>query len=193
VPGFEIPKKEALKRQNGKINYITTNKRIQKQGYNSMTNKDKNKELKLKDAVQLYRKEEKAPTNSYNWYRESAHQEGRVRISSTNVPAYKKKGIWYVNAKEFAKAIKHHRESVKHLKQVTADYDKGIIYGKNGETTRTEWGGYTIHGNFRFVWSDCERYRKKSDGHWCCNKCNLPAERDYPLSKVYCSKCGASL
>ena len=39
-----------------------------------MTMEEKTKELKLRDAVQLYRKEEKAPSNSYEWYRKSAQQ-----------------------------------------------------------------------------------------------------------------------
>ncbi len=167
--------------------------------------------LKLRDAVQLYRNEEKAPSNSYEWYRKSAQQYGKVSIGETHVPTYKQDGIWYIDGKEFAKAIKRHHEAIKHLKQVTTDYAKGIIHGKNGNIIHTKWGGYEIHGNFRFVWSDYELNRKKSYGAWYCNKCNVPAEtehnkeechlcrdwngcgRDCTLSRVYCPKCRASL
>lgn len=167
--------------------------------------------IKLKDAVELYKQEERSPSNSYEWYRKSAQQYGRVSIGDTDVPAYKQRGIWYLDDKKFAEAIKRHREAIKHLKQVTADYAKGIIYGKDGDVVYTEWGGYEIRGGFRFVWSDYERARMRSDGTWYCNRCNIPAEtehdkeechlcrdwngcgRDCTLSKVYCPKCGESL
>ena len=176
-----------------------------------MIMEEKSKELKLRDAVQFYRNEEHAPSNSYDWYRKSAQQHRRVSIGETDVPAYKHKGIWHVDGKKFAEAIKRHREAIKRLKQVTADYAKGIIHGKDGDVVYTEWGGYEIHKDFRFVWSDYERVRKKSYGTWYCNKCNIPAEtdhnkkechlcsdwngcgRDCTLSKVYCPKCGKSI
>lgn len=176
-----------------------------------MIMKEKSKELKLRDAVQFYRDEEHAPSNSYDWYRKSAQRYGRVSIGGTDVPTYKHKGIWYVDGKFFAEAIKRHREAIKHLKQVTADYARGIIHGKDGDVVYTEWGGYEIHGDFRFVWSYYERARKRSYGTWYCNRCNIPAEtehnkeerylcsdwnccgRDCTLSRVYYLKCGTSL
>lgn len=145
------------------------------------------KKIKLKDAVELYKQEERAPSNSYEWYRKSAQQSGRVSIGDTDVPAYKQKGIWYVNDKKFTEAIKRHREAIKHLKQVTADYAKGIIHGKDGKVVHTEGGGYEIRGKFRFVWSDYERARMKSDGTWYCNKCNIPAKTEH--NKEECHLC----
>jgi hypothetical protein len=176
-----------------------------------MTIEEKLKGLKLKDAVQLYRIEERTPSNSYEWYRKSAQHSGRISIGETNVSAYKEMGVWYVDRNEFAKAINQYRDSIKHLKEITADYAKGIIHGKNGDIISTEWGGYAIRGIFRFVWSDYERIKEGSSGTWYCNKCNIPAEtehkkeechlcsdwngcgRDCTLSRVYCSRCGASL
>lgn len=168
-----------------------------------------NKELKLKEAINLYSKEESTPSNSYEWYRKSAQQEGRVLIGNFNVPVYKKKGSWYVNKKEFDKAILQHNEKIKLKKQVTLDHANGIIHGKDGDIIDMEWGGYQIRRDFRFEWSDYERYRNKSDGTWYCNKCNIPAEtehdkeechlcrdwngcgKDCTLSKVYCFECRA--
>lgn len=165
--------------------------------------------VKLKDALELYKKEERAPSNSYEWYRKSAQERGIVPIGDMDVPVYKE-GIWYVEDKKFAEAIKQHRETIKHLKQVTADYAKGIIHGKDRDVVSTEWGGYTIRRNFRFVWSDYERFHQKSYGTWYCNKCNTPSEtehnkeachlcsdwngcgKDCTLSKVYCPNCGKS-
>ena len=94
-------------------------------------------------------------------------------------------------------------------KDVTEDYSKGIVYGKNGEVVRTEGGGYKIQRDFRFVWSDYEIAKMRNDGTWYCNKCNIRAgtehnkeechscrdwngcRRDCTLSKVYCPKCGS--
>jgi len=96
--------------------------------------------MKLKDAVELFRKEERAPVNSYEWYRKQAHESGTVSIDGANVPAYKYKGSWHIDDERVDEAIKKHREAVEHLKQVTSDYDKGIIHGKNGDTISTTWG-----------------------------------------------------
>ncbi len=167
--------------------------------------------LTLKEAVKQYQQEEKAVSNSYDWYRNQAQKYGKAWIGGIDVSAIKKYGIWYVDRENLSRAINHHRESVKHLKQVTEDYEKGIIHGNDGDTIHTEWGGYEIHKEFRFVWNDVERYRKKSYGTWYCNKCQIVAEtehnnpechlcsdwgccgKDYTLSKVYCSNCGVSI
>lgn len=168
------------------------------------------KKLKLSEAVRLYHDEEKVPSNSYEWYRKSAQRDGSVNFDDTKVHAYKQ-GSWYVDGKEFAEAIERHRGAIKHRKQVTNDYDKGIIHGKNGDTTYTVWGGYEIRGGFRLVWYDYERDRMRINGDWFCNRCNSPAKtehkkdechlcsdfngcgRDCKLSKVFCPKCGESL
>lgn len=167
--------------------------------------------MKLKEAVERYKQEERAPSNSYEWYRKSAQQSGSVWIGDTDVPAYKQDGVWYVDGEKFAEAIKQHRGAIERLKQVTADYTKGIIHGKDGGVVHTELGGYKIRGGFRFVWSDYERVRMRSYGTWYCNKCNIPAETEHnkeechlcsdwngcgtdcTLSRVYCPKCGESL
>ena len=108
--------------------------------------------LTLKEAVEQYKQEERAGSNSYDWYRGHAQRSGKVWIGGINISAIKQGGIWHVERKGLTKAINHHRQSVKHLKQVTKDYEEGIIHGKDGDTIRTEWGGYEIHGDFRFVW-----------------------------------------
>ena len=167
--------------------------------------------LTLKEAVEQYKQEERAISNSYDWYRKQAQRSGKVWIGGIHISAVKQNGIWYVQRADLSKAINNHRESAKHLKQVTEDYKNGIIHGKDGDTTHTEFGGYEIHKGFRFVWNDVERYRKKSYGTWYCNKCQAPAEMEHnkqechrcsdwggcgtdcTLSKVYCHKCGASL
>lgn len=167
--------------------------------------------MKLRNAVELYKKEERTPLNSYEWYRKSAQRYGTVSIGGTNVPAYKLRGVWYIDGKIFDELIKKHRKIIKRLKQVTTDYSKGIIHGKNGDVVNTESGGYKIDGEFRFVWSDYELARMRSSGTWYCNKCNILAEtehngeechlcsdwhgcrRDCTLSKVYCTKCGSSI
>ena len=167
--------------------------------------------LTLKEAVEQYRQEERAVSNAYDWYRKQAQRYGKTFIGDKGISATKQNGVWYVNKTEFSEAINQHRESIKHLKQMTEDYRHGIIHGNNGDTIHTEFGGYEIHDDFRFVWYDVQRYRKKSYGIWYCNRCQAPAEtehnkqechlcsdwngcgEDCTLSRVYCPKCGASI
>ena len=58
---------------------------------------------------------------------------------------------------------------------------------KQKKIYRTEYGGYTLHGNFKFEWSDYERERKRSDGEWYCISCNIRAE--VKGNKVSCPNC----
>ena len=163
--------------------------------------------LTLKEAVEQYKQEERAVSNSYDWYRKQAQGSGKVWIGGIYISAVKQNGIWSISKEDLSKAINNHRESVKHLKKVTNYYEKGIIHGKDGDTISTEFGGYEIHGDFRFVWDDVQRFRKKSYGTWYCNRCQAPAQtehnkkechlcsdwngcgEDCTLSRVYCQKC----
>ena len=167
--------------------------------------------LTLKEAVSLYKQEEKAVSNSYDWYRKQAQTDGSIDIASKKITATKYRGIWYIDKADFSAAINQHRDQIKELKQITEDYRKGIIHGKNGDTTHTEFGGYSIHGDFYFVWDDVQPFRRKSYGNWYCKRCKSPAEtehnkpechlcsdwngcgEDCTLSKVYCKSCGTSL
>lgn len=143
--------------------------------------------ITLAEAIETYKKEEHAPVNSYHWYRRSARSSGKVHIGNTDIPSFKKGKCWYVEIRAFQEAIKKHGEENAYRKQVTEDLAKGIIHGKPGEVIRTEWGGYAHHGQFRFVWSDYEGYRGKSNGTWYCNVCNQPAKTEY--HKQECHRC----
>lgn len=167
--------------------------------------------LTLQQAVDQYKQEERAVSNSYEWYRRQAQKSGEVGIAGIHVPAVKLNGVWCVHRAHLSEAIDSHRESVRQRKQMTEDYRKGIIHGKDGDAIRTDFGGYEIHGDFRFVWDDVQRYRKKSYGIWYCGKCQAPAETEHnnpechrcsdwrgcgtdcTLSKVYCRKCSSGL
>ena len=59
----------------------------------------------------------------------------------------------------------NHREEQAQLHTVTEDYKSHKLHGGSGYTIRTEWGGYSIKGEFHFVWSDIEVYRKKVMAH----------------------------
>jgi len=167
--------------------------------------------LRLADAVERYRREGRAPSNSYVWYRRSAAREGSVWIGRNEVRAWKEKNAWYVDFDDFEAAIARHRRERTRMVSVTRDLRRGIIHGSDGDAVTTEEGGYDIRGDFRFVWSDQERARKKSHGTWYCNRCNLIAKtshkkeechrcadwggcgQDCTLSEVRCTKCGARL
>jgi hypothetical protein len=167
--------------------------------------------ITLKDAVSLYSQEKGAPSNSYDWYRRSAQRHGTVHVGDVKIQVHKEGGIWYIDNTMLARAIKNHREKIRHIEQTTRDYEKGIIHGKNGETIRTTWGGYEIRDKFRVVWSDIARSRQRSYGTWYCNSCDTAAGtkhekpechlcsdwngcgKDCTLSEVYCKKCGYRL
>jgi hypothetical protein len=164
--------------------------------------------IKLKDAVSLYSQESDAQVNSYGWYRKSAQRSGTVYIGGMEIPVHKEGSVWYLNKTSLKKAVEHHLKEIRDIKQITVDYENGIIHGNNGDRFQTTWGGYEIRGQFRLAWSAMERYRKRSYGTWYCNSCNTIAgtkhdkpeyhlcndwngcNEDCTLSEVYCEKCG---
>jgi NAD-dependent SIR2 family protein deacetylase len=167
--------------------------------------------MKLKDAIKRYMKEENAPANAYCWYRRSAKESGSVLIGQVKVPAFKSQGVWFIDEKRFEEAIRTHRRQVKLEHEMTADYDKGIIHGENGDRIETDWGYYEVHGDFYFEYNQWIAHHHGEGGSWYCKKCNKPAEvehkrpqchlcedwsgcgRDCTLSGVYCPKCRISL
>ncbi len=108
--------------------------------------------LTLKEAVRQYKQEERAVSNSYDWYRKQAGKSGKVWMGDINISTVKQNGIWHVSRNDFSRAINSHRGSIRCVKQVTEDYENGIIHGQDGDTIKTEWGGYKIHKEFRFAW-----------------------------------------
>lgn len=167
--------------------------------------------MKLKDAIELYKKEENTPSNAYGWYRESAKDSGKISIGGVDIRTYKRGNVWYVGENKFLSAVLKHRKRIEKIKQNTRDLAKGIIHGKDGDINEVEGGGYCIVKNFRFVWSDLLVARQKSNGTWYCNKCNSIAKtennkeechlcrdwngcgRDCTLSRVICPNCGQSI
>lgn len=61
--------------------------------------------LTLKEAVDLYRQEERAASNSYDWYRKQAQRSGNILIGDKDISATKQNGVWYVKKTEFSEAI----------------------------------------------------------------------------------------
>jgi hypothetical protein len=169
------------------------------------------KEIKLKEAVEIFRCEVGAPSNSLEWYRRLARRLGIMIIGPSNIRVFKKSGIWWVDKEDFFGAIEKHRNSQKQLRSVTSDHAIGVFHVVDGATIKTERGGHRIKGDFRFEWSDYEKFRRRSLGAWYCNRCNAVAEEEHgkeecntcrnwgdcgedcTLSRVYCRKCGTSL
>jgi hypothetical protein len=167
--------------------------------------------MKLKDAVEVYRREPRASQNVYDWYRRFAKRRGNVLFGRTTVSAFKRHGIWHVDGSEFQEALRLNREQLAEIGRITEDHRKGIIHGCDGDRIETEWGGYQIRGPFRFEWNNYEVIRKKSSGRWICNACNSPANtehkkdechlcrdwngcgQDCTLSRVFCVMCSTSL
>lgn len=73
--------------------------------------------IKLKTAVDLFKQEEGAPSNSYDWYRRSAKNKGEIYFGEVKVSAFKYKGIWHINYEEFNKAIKEFQKKIQKRKK----------------------------------------------------------------------------
>jgi hypothetical protein len=166
------------------------------------------KVVTLREAVEQYSAESRQYVNAYDWYRQSAQRTGSVPIGNVEVPTFKLGNAWYVNAPDLEAAIQSHRDRVASIKQVTDDFGRGVLHGKDGDTAELEDGGYRLRGTFHFAWSSYEIGRKRSNGSWYCSTCMKAAEtewnnpechrcsdwgdcgRDCRLSRVYCASCG---
>ena len=142
----------------------------------------------LRDAIQRYTAEPGAPVNAYDWYRRDAHQSGAVFLADRRIPAFKLGRSWFVNATDIAGAIEALRGQQDRVKQATADYERGVLRGQDGQDVRTEWGGHRLHGAFHFAWSDYERLRRRSDGDWYCNTCMKAVQATD--GRLVCPRCG---
>lgn len=166
--------------------------------------------MTLREAIDRYAAEPGAPANAYEWYRRSAHSMGKAYMGQTYVPVRKQGGVWLVASEDVATAIEGHRRQVGQRRQVTEDYDRGVLHGENGATIRTDWGTYRRRGPFHFARSDYDAGRHHSDGTWMCTNCmnaagtehNRPechtcsdwgdCRSDCRLSRVFCLTCGTS-
>src|SRR5580704_921595 len=122
--------------------------------------------ISLRDAIDLYQRETRSPSNAYDWYRRSAQRGGTVSIGPSEVPAMKIGNVWYVSREDLSEAIAVHRVDVALFKQRTEDFRQNLLHGIDGDTIYTEFGGYRRQGGFHFVWSTYERARRRSDGGW---------------------------
>lgn len=167
--------------------------------------------ISLATAIDRYRQEKGAFSNSYEWYRKQAHSDGHISIAGVNIPVSKIRNQWHLREQDLEQAILQHKLALKELRKITEDYHSRILHGNDGAAVHTEWGGYKIKNSFHFVWSDMDKYRKKSDGSWICNlcfelaglehnreECHLCADwggcgRDCTLSRVFCTQCKTTM
>lgn len=167
-------------------------------------------EITLREAIDLYAAESGAPANAYEWYRRSAHSSGKAFIGETDVSARKHGGAWLVASEDVDAAIEGHRRHIGRRREITEDYERGVLHGQDAETIQTDWGTYRHRGPFHFATSDYEAGRRQSDGTWMCSKCMKAAETEHnrpechrcsdwgscgtdcTLSRVFCLTCGTS-
>lgn len=123
--------------------------------------------------------------SSYVWHRRHASEHGYISVDLEKVPVFKRGRHWYVKSSEVLAARQRAKQRQERREQVTQDCAAGILHGSDGEQVLTTWGGYHMHGDFRFVWDDLEIYRRRNDGRWVCNHCNVVVD-------VVCPKCGRS-
>lgn len=142
---------------------------------------DEADELLLRDAVRdlLGQPDE----SSYLWHRRRASEHGYISLDLEQVPAFKHGRHWYVKPSEVIAALQRVADRHNRREQVTRDYDAGILHGPDGEHVDTTWGWYRVEGDFRFVYDNLQVYRRRNDGLWVCNRCNVVVDD-------VCPKCG---
>jgi len=164
--------------------------------------------ISLRDAIERWQREERAPANAYEWYRRDAHRSGTVWIGGTSIPSTKAGGTWIVDETDLDRAVAAHRERRAHVRRITDDYALGVLHGQDGGMLETDWGGYHRRDAFHFAWSDADIARRHGDGTWFCSRCMRaastehdnpechrcsdwsPCGRDCTLSRVFCPACG---
>ena len=166
--------------------------------------------MKLKEAIEIYKKEKGAPGNAYDWYRRSAKEHGKVYIGKKDLDAFKIGNTWHIDDDAFMEAIKNHQNQMELRKQYKEDFSKGIYHGAVGKVIEMDGGGYRNYDGFIFAWDDYLRARQKSDGKWYCTQCNSIAKEEHnkkciinsdyhicraecTLSKIYCLNCGTKI
>lgn len=163
--------------------------------------------IPLSDAVERFRQEQGAPQNAYDWYRRSATRYGSVAFGKHRIPAVKRGREWTVAEADLVAALDIHRGKRADLVQMAAQYEAHVL---NEGTVKTVGGGYTVNGDFHFLWDDTARAHKQSEGFWRCNSCWTPAQvvrgkeechrcrdwspcgRDCTASGLQCSTCGTA-
>jgi hypothetical protein len=164
--------------------------------------------LSLREAVRQFTAIPGVTVNAFDWYRRAAKARGEVAFAKTTVPVHKHGRVWVVSEKDFLSALKAHDAARRRVAKATAACETGVLIGKDGETIHTTGGGYHHKGRFHLVWSDSERYKRRSDGSWICSGCcraatthhdRSPCHRcedwggcgkDCTLTAVSCKRCG---
>lgn len=169
-------------------------------------------EITLAEAIERARNRGVISGGSFEWFRKQAAKSGRVHIAEGTVIAFKRGRRWMVAEPQLEEAIVraegHKNAKNESERQAGEDYVARIL---NPKGARTSWGGYRVHGDFHFVWSDYERMRQRSDGGWTCNRCWKAAGTEHKkpechtcsdwngcgtdctLSRIYCADCGTSM
>ena len=132
--------------------------------------------IKLKAAYEIFKEVEKRTDRTYESFRKSVNRYGCIKINDREIEASKIGGTWYLDVSKFREEIKNYKNHNLHIEKVTDDYSKGVLHGSDDEIITTNWGGYRLKGQYRYVWNDYERYRKKRGGYWMCNKCSKVVE-----------------
>ena len=140
-------------------------------------------EMLLRDAVRdlLGQPSESA----YVWHRRHASEDGSISVDGEHAPVFKRGRHWYVKPAEILAAKQRAKDRHDRIQQATRDYDAGILHGSDGEHVETTWGWYRTENGFRFVYDNLQVYRRRNDGLWACNHCNVVVDD-------ICQGCGRS-
>lgn len=174
-----------------------------------MPDGDSGVRISLAEAVERYRSSG-GGSNSYEWYRKQARSEGRVHFGGTYVAAVKEGREWTVAEFHVEQAIAAFHVRQEERRSATVDYERRVIHGADGETIETDWGSYTVSGDFHSTWNSYAAVTRGGGISWYCNTCFKPVQsehnrpechtcsdwggcgRDCTLSRIFCTDCGTS-
>jgi hypothetical protein len=139
--------------------------------------------VKLKEAIEIYKKETGAISNSYDWHKKCATVSGCITIGNVKIKAKKIGGHWEISKAQFEKGIEAHKLGLKKIQLNTKDYEKGIFHGKRIKII-TDWGYYINFGDFRLAVNSVDTYRRKNNGVWYCNGCKKDRNRNIQRMSV---------
>lgn len=178
--------------------------------------------MPLRDAVERYRALPGAWANTYEWWRESAKERGRVSFgverqfgerdaSGTSVEVFRVGRRWFVHVKDVERALREHQAAQDELRAVTDAYSRRELLGASGQPVKTTWGHYTRRGAFHERAASRAGTGEGASGYWVCNECWQAAEEEHgwpechlcrdwgscgrncTLSAVGCRACGTRI
>jgi hypothetical protein len=95
--------------------------------------------MRLAEAVKLYKGENGAYSNAYDWYRRGAMRDGAISIAGVHIAAWKQRGVWVVAKEDLERGLRAHRRAIELRQQRMAAYERHELRAAPGEVVELDW------------------------------------------------------